>query len=180
MAKVQYPAVLRRVSYHDAETDKRFVFLTNCFDLPALTIAELYKCRWQIELFFKWIKQHLHIKAFFGASENAVKTQTARIAFGSRPGHGSVPSEGATGVAPTPRVATAFCVGAAIVRRKRCFLWTHVQLKHHGVSYWHGIRYSKCIDYHVHMPQHCRALGTDAMSNRPWLPYVVSAYQAIL
>ncbi len=71
----RYPSVLRRVSYHDAETDKRFVFLTNCFDLPALTIAQLYKCRWQIELFFKWIKQHLHIKAFFGTSENAVKTQ---------------------------------------------------------------------------------------------------------
>ena len=71
----RYPAVLRRVSYHDAETDKRFVFLTNCFDLPALTIAQLYKCRWKIELFFKWIKQHLHIKAFFGTSENAVKTQ---------------------------------------------------------------------------------------------------------
>ena len=70
-----YPSVLRRISYHDTETDKRFVFLTNCFDLPALTIAQLYKCRWKIELFFKWIKQHLHIKAFFGTSENAVKTQ---------------------------------------------------------------------------------------------------------
>ena len=71
----RYPLTLRRVSYYDAERKKRLVFLTNCFDLPALTIAQLYRCRWQIELFFKWIKQHLHIKAFFGTSQNAVKTQ---------------------------------------------------------------------------------------------------------
>ncbi|HEX2715453.1 MAG TPA: transposase, partial [Candidatus Acidoferrales bacterium] len=64
-----------RVSYHDAETGNRLKFLTNNFSLPALTIARLYKCRWQVELFFKWIKQHLRIKAFFGTSENAVKTQ---------------------------------------------------------------------------------------------------------
>lgn len=70
-----YPIPLRRITYLDAETGKRFAFLTNNFDLPALTIARLYKCRWQIELFFKWLKQHLHIKAFYGASENAVKTQ---------------------------------------------------------------------------------------------------------
>lgn len=70
-----YPAPLRRVSYLDAETDKRLVFLTNNFALPALTITQLYKSRWQIELFFKWIKQHLRIKTFFGTSENAVKTQ---------------------------------------------------------------------------------------------------------
>ncbi len=70
-----YPDALRRVSYHDAETDKRPKFLTNNFSLPALTIAQIYKCRWQVELFFKWIKQHLRIKAFFGTSENAVKTQ---------------------------------------------------------------------------------------------------------
>ena len=70
-----YPDALRRISYFDAATDKRFVFLTNHFVLPALTIAQLYKCRWQVELFFKWIKQHLRIKAFFGTSENAVKTQ---------------------------------------------------------------------------------------------------------
>lgn len=70
-----YPDALRRVSYHDAETDKRLKFLTNNFSLPALTIAQIYKCRWQVELFFKWIKQHLRIKAFFGTSENAVKTQ---------------------------------------------------------------------------------------------------------
>jgi len=70
-----YPDPLRRVHYRDPQTDKRFVFLTNNFDLPALVIAQLYKCRWQIELFFKWIKQHLRIKAFFGTSENAVKTQ---------------------------------------------------------------------------------------------------------
>ena len=73
-AKV-YPDALRRVSYLDVETSKRFKFLTNNFTLPALTIAQIYKCRWQVELFFKWIKQHLRIKAFFGTSENAVKTQ---------------------------------------------------------------------------------------------------------
>ncbi len=70
-----YPDALRRVSYLDVETRKRFRFLTNNFVLPARTIAQIYKCRWQIELFFKWIKQHLRIKAFFGTSENAVKTQ---------------------------------------------------------------------------------------------------------
>jgi hypothetical protein len=70
-----YPDALRRVSYLDAETGKRLMFLTNNFTLPALTIAQIYKCRWQAELFFKWIKQHLRIKAFYGTSENAVKTQ---------------------------------------------------------------------------------------------------------
>lgn len=70
-----YPDRLRRVSYYDAEHDRRFVFLTNNFTLPALTIANTYKCRWQIELFFKWIKQNLHIKSFYGTSDNAVKTQ---------------------------------------------------------------------------------------------------------
>jgi hypothetical protein len=70
-----YPEPLRRISYYDAETDKQLVFLTNNFILPALTIASLYKARWQVELFFKWIKQHLRIKAFYGTSENAVKTQ---------------------------------------------------------------------------------------------------------
>jgi len=70
-----YPDALRRVSYFDAETNQRLRFLTNNFALPALTIAQIYKCRWQVELFFKWIKQHLRIKAFFGTSENAVKTQ---------------------------------------------------------------------------------------------------------
>ena len=70
-----YPERLRRISYFDVKNNKRFVFLTNHFHLPALTIAQLYKCRWQIELFFKWIKQHLRIKAFYGTSENAVKTQ---------------------------------------------------------------------------------------------------------
>jgi transposase len=73
-AKV-YPDVLRRVSFYDVETDKRLKFLTNNFVLPALTIAQIYKSRWQVELFFKWIKQHLRIKAFFGTSENAVKSQ---------------------------------------------------------------------------------------------------------
>jgi len=70
-----YPDALGRVSYLDVETKKRFKFLTNNFALPALTIAKIYKCRWQVELFFKWIKQHLRIKAFYGTSENAVKTQ---------------------------------------------------------------------------------------------------------
>ncbi len=70
-----YPEKLRRVKYFDAEREKLLIFLTNNFILPALTIAKLYKCRWQIELFFKWIKQHLRIKAFYGTSDNAVKTQ---------------------------------------------------------------------------------------------------------
>jgi hypothetical protein len=71
----QYPTPLRRIAYYDADTNKRLVFLTNNFDLDAQTITQLYKCRWQVELFFKWIKQNLRIKAFVGTSENAVKTQ---------------------------------------------------------------------------------------------------------
>ena len=63
------------MKYHDAETDKTLVFLTNNFSLPAMTIAELYRCRWQVELFFRWIKQNLRIKTFYGTSENAVKAQ---------------------------------------------------------------------------------------------------------
>jgi len=74
-AKKDYPNRLRRIKYHDAETDKILVFLTNNFSLPAIIIAKLYKCRWRVELFFKWIKQHLRIKNFYGTSENAVKTQ---------------------------------------------------------------------------------------------------------
>ena len=74
-AKKDYPEKLRRIVYWDADTKKRFVFLTNNFVLPALTIAKLYKERWRVELFFKWIKQHLRIKAFYGTSSNAVKTQ---------------------------------------------------------------------------------------------------------
>lgn len=70
-----YPNKIRRVKYYDTETDKTFVFLTNNFSLPPLTIAQLYRCRWQVELFFKWIKQNLRIKSFYGTSENAVKTQ---------------------------------------------------------------------------------------------------------
>ena len=70
-----YPEKLRRIRYYDVETDKHLCFLTNNFLLPTLTIAQLYKCRWQVELFFKWIKQHLRIKVFYGTSENAVKTQ---------------------------------------------------------------------------------------------------------
>ena len=70
-----YPEKLRRIVYRDPITNKRLVFLTNNFSLAATTIAKLYQSRWQIELFFKWIKQHLRIKAFFGTSENAVRTQ---------------------------------------------------------------------------------------------------------
>jgi hypothetical protein len=70
-----YPAALRRVAFYDTERRRRLVLLTNNFALPALSIAQLYKCRWQVELFFKWIKQHLRIKAFYGTSDNAVKTQ---------------------------------------------------------------------------------------------------------
>ena len=73
--RLDYPQHLRRVRYVDPETGKRLVFLTNNFALPAETIAALYKKRWQVELFFKWIKQNLRIKHFFGTSENAVKTQ---------------------------------------------------------------------------------------------------------
>lgn len=70
-----YPNKLRRIKYHDTETNKTLIFLTNNFSLPALTIAQLYRCRWQVELFFKWIKQNLRIKSFYGTSQNAVKTQ---------------------------------------------------------------------------------------------------------
>jgi transposase len=74
-ASQDYPAVLRRIGYYDIDTNKKFIFLTNNFSLDALTIAQLYKCRWRIEIFFKWIKQYLRIKTFFGTSINAVKTQ---------------------------------------------------------------------------------------------------------
>jgi hypothetical protein len=81
--QTSYPEVLRRVHYRDPETGKEYVFLTNRLDLPALEVAELYRRRWQIELFFKWIKQHLKIKAFYGTSKNAVLIQiwTALIAY---------------------------------------------------------------------------------------------------
>src|SRR5207245_9800008 len=71
----RFQAPLRRIRFNDPETAKTLIFLTNNFVLPAFTITELYRCRWQVELFFKWIKQHLRIKVFFGTSENAVKTQ---------------------------------------------------------------------------------------------------------
>jgi hypothetical protein len=74
-ARKDYPQHLRRIKFYDTEHDRHLVFLTNNFDLPALTIAQLYRCRWQVELFFKWIKQHLRIKRFYGTTENAVKTQ---------------------------------------------------------------------------------------------------------
>jgi len=74
-AKKDYPDKLRRIKFFDDIAKQRLTFLTNNFSLPALTIAQLYKCRWQVELFFKWIKQHLRIKKFYGTSENAVKTQ---------------------------------------------------------------------------------------------------------
>ena len=74
-AKKDYPSKLRRIRYYDAENNAHLVFLTNNLTLPARTIADLYRCRWRVELFFKWIKQHLRIKAFYGTTENAVKTQ---------------------------------------------------------------------------------------------------------
>jgi len=74
-AKKDYPEKLRRIRYFDSKNNKTLVFLTNNFVLPAITITDLYRCRWQVELFFKWIKQHLRIKAFYGTTENAVKTQ---------------------------------------------------------------------------------------------------------
>ena len=74
-AAQDYPEQLRRIRYGDPDSGKTLVFLTNNTTLPALTIAALYKCRWQVELFFKWVKQHLRIKRFYGTSENAVKTQ---------------------------------------------------------------------------------------------------------
>ena len=74
-SKVGYPDKLRRIHYFDSVTNKHFNFATNNFNLPALTITQLYKSRWQVELFFKWIKQHLKIKTFYGTTENAVKTQ---------------------------------------------------------------------------------------------------------
>ncbi len=74
-SRQEYPEPLRRIRYFDAKTQKRFTFLTNQFLLSAPTICDLYRCRWQVELFFKWIKQHLRIQAFWGTSENAVKTQ---------------------------------------------------------------------------------------------------------
>lgn len=74
-AKDDYPQSLRRIKYHDSNTGKTFNFLTNNFTVPAQTVADLYRYRWQVELFFKWIKQHLRIKAFYGTSENAVKSQ---------------------------------------------------------------------------------------------------------
>ena len=78
-----YPSMLRRIKYNHPETDKSLVFLTKNFSLPALTITELYRLRWQVELFFKWIKQNLRIKTFYGINENAIKTQiwTAVCAF---------------------------------------------------------------------------------------------------
>ena len=74
-SRQQYPEALRRIGFRDPKTGKALVFLTNNFTEPALTIAQLYRCRWQVELFFKWIKQHLRIKAFYGTSENAVRIQ---------------------------------------------------------------------------------------------------------
>jgi hypothetical protein len=74
-SKKDYPEKLRRIKYFDAEKGRSFIFLTNQFTLPAITIAELYRYRWRVEIFFKWIKQHLRIKNFYGTSENAVKTQ---------------------------------------------------------------------------------------------------------
>src|SRR5437867_91531 len=74
-AQRDFPSALRRVRFTDQATTKTLIFITNNFALPALVVAQLYRCRWQVELFFKWIKQHLRIKRFFGTSENAVKSQ---------------------------------------------------------------------------------------------------------
>ena len=74
-SKKYYPDKIRRIKFYDKEKDRSFSFLSNNFIVPALVIADLYRCRWQVELFFKWIKQHLRIKSFYGTSENAVKTQ---------------------------------------------------------------------------------------------------------
>ncbi len=74
-SKQGYPEHLRRVSYFDSELEKWFVFITNDFGVGSKTVADIYRCRWQVELFFKWIKGHLRIKSFYGTSENAVKTQ---------------------------------------------------------------------------------------------------------
>ncbi|MBI3600027.1 MAG: transposase [Nitrospinae bacterium] len=74
-SKTAYPEPLRRIKYHDVEKDKCLVFLTNYFSLPPKTVTDIYRSRWQVELFFKWIKQHLRIKSFYGTSPNAVKTQ---------------------------------------------------------------------------------------------------------
>jgi IS4 transposase len=74
-SRKEYPSLLRRIKFHDNERDKDLVFLTNNFRLPARTIADLYRSRWQVELFFKWIKQHLRVKAFYGTSRNAILTQ---------------------------------------------------------------------------------------------------------
>ena len=74
-ARKDYPDKLRRIKFYDANKGRTFIFLTNQFTLPAATIAELYRYRWRVEIFFKWIKQHLRIKSFYGTSENAVKTQ---------------------------------------------------------------------------------------------------------
>ena len=74
-SKTDYPQQMRRIKYYDSKNNKMFNFLTNNFTIPALTVADLYRYRWQVELFFKWIKQHLRIKSFFGTSENAVKSQ---------------------------------------------------------------------------------------------------------
>lgn len=74
-SRTAYPETLRRVRYYDVRQNKRLIFLTNHFGIPAKTVADIYRCRWQVELFFKWIKQHLRIKSFYGTSPNAVKTQ---------------------------------------------------------------------------------------------------------
>jgi Transposase DDE domain len=90
-AAKHYPAYLRRIRYRDPATGKNLVFLTNQFALPALTMCALYRCRWQVELFFKWIKQHLRIKRFYGTSENAVRTQTEAGRFAT-PTSSALPS----------------------------------------------------------------------------------------
>ncbi len=119
-----YPDALRRISYRDGETQKRFKFLTNNFTLPAHTITQIYKSRWAVELFFQWIKQHLRIKAFYGTSQNAVKTPDLDRRVGLRVGchrektlrAGCHPVSDATGFERDPFRENAHSAGTSDVR----------------------------------------------------------------
>src|SRR5580658_7269058 len=125
-AAKHYPAYLRRIRYRDPETGKNLVFLTNQFGLPALTICALYRCRWQVELFFKWIKQHLRIKRFYGTSENAVRTQMRLRAGGNHQeetSSGRVPAYAATDLvadALRETAAETSCCGRRADHKQPC------------------------------------------------------------
>ena len=129
-----YPDALRRVSYLDVKTGKRFRFLTNNFALPAITIAHIYKARWQVELFFKWIKQHLRIKAFYGTSENLVKIQIW--------------------------IAVSVYVLAAIVRKRlRLDISLYQILQILGVTLFEKtpiLQALQLIDFQNNLPDHCK------------------------